>query len=59
MFIEYNRGSVFCSAGRFDQALNCFINAKNVDSGRLNFNNPDRSLPYMGMGEVFYEISEY
>ena len=56
LFLDYNRGSVYCSAGRFDLALSQFINAKNTEGGRISFTNPDRSLPYMGMGEVFYEV---
>ena len=43
-----------------EYALQSFYGCrKYADTSKLPFNNPDRSLPYFGLGEVFYEMQEY
>lgn len=60
LFFEFMKGSLCCSIGKDDHALAAFFNCrKHIEGGKLGFVNPDRALPYFGIGEVLYEISEY
>lgn len=44
-------------AGKYDYAFQVFYGCRKfTDTSRLPFTNPDRSLAYYGMGEVFYEM---
>ena len=48
------------AAGKLDHALSAFYGCRKfADTSRLSFSNPDRSLPYYGLGEIFYQMQEY
>jgi len=48
------------TAGKLEYATQAFYHARKYsDTNKLPFTNPDRSLPYYGLGEVFYEMEEY
>jgi hypothetical protein len=49
---------VYESAGRDDYALQKYMSCKSL-SASLEFNNPDRALPFSGLGNVFYNMEEY
>jgi hypothetical protein len=51
-------GGVYHSAGRDDIAFTFFYNCR-VYAEKLVYLNPDRVLPYCGMGEVFFNAEEY
>lgn len=54
------RGSVCASAGKDDHALLHYFNCrKHIEGGKLGFVNPDRALPYFGIGEMLFEVGEY
>lgn len=60
LFFEYSKGNIFLSIGQLDKALQVFLECRKFsDPSRLPFINPDRSLPYFGIGEVFYEMQEW
>lgn len=60
LFFDYSRGSLYLSAGKLQHALQMFYNCRKYsDINRLTFNNLDRSLPYFGLGQVFYQMQEY
>ena len=46
-------GSIFQSAGRDDYAFNSFYYCRGY-AEKFSAVNPDRALPYCGMGEVLY-----
>ena len=51
---------MYLSIGKLEYALQAFYGCrKYADTSRLPFVNPDRSLPFFGMGEVFFEMEEY
>lgn len=57
LFFEYSKGNAYLSIGKLEYALQAFYGCRKfADTSKLPFNNPDRSLPYFGMGEVFYEM---
>ena len=60
LFFEYSKGNIYLTAGKLEHALQAFYNCRKfADTSRLPFTNPDRSLPFYGIGEVFYEMEEY
>ncbi len=60
LFFTYSKGNVYMAAGQIEYALQAFNSCRKFsDTSRIPFNNPDRSLPYYGLGEVFYEMEEY
>jgi tetratricopeptide (TPR) repeat protein len=60
LFFEYSKGNIYLSAGRLEHAFQTFYSCRKFsDTSRLPFTNPDRSLPFYGLGEVFYEMQEY
>lgn len=51
LFFNYIRGNLYSSAGKDDHALTTFYNCrKHIEGGKLGFVNPDRALPYFGIG---------
>ena len=55
LFFNYSKGNLYLVSGKLDEALNIFYACRKLaDTSRIPFNNPDRSLPFFGMGEVFY-----
>ena len=55
LFFTYSRGNIYMAAGRIEEALSVFYSCRKLaDTSKIPFNNPDRSLPFFGMGEVFY-----
>eukprot|EP01015_Nassula_variabilis_P020355 TRINITY_DN3522_c0_g3_i3.p1 TRINITY_DN3522_c0_g3~~TRINITY_DN3522_c0_g3_i3.p1 ORF type:complete len:270 (-),score=49.98 TRINITY_DN3522_c0_g3_i3:87-896(-) len=58
LFIEFSIGSVYESAGRDDYALNQYLNCRSYTE-KFDFMNPDRALPYCGLGSVFYHAEDY
>jgi tetratricopeptide (TPR) repeat protein len=60
LFFEYSKGNIYMAASKLEYAFQIFYNCRKfADTSRLPFTNPDRSLPFYGMGEVFYEMEEY
>lgn len=58
LFFLYTRASIFESAGRDDLAIMAYSQCRGL-CDKLSFNHPDRALPFMGMGSVFYYSNEY
>lgn len=58
LYFEYQRGSVFESAGRDDLAMSSFLTAKTI-AAKLPLNSPDRALAYCGLGMVLYNVEEW
>lgn len=58
LYFEFSSGQVYESTGRDDFALQKYLNCKFLGE-RLEFNNPDRALPFCGMGSVLYHMEEY
>lgn len=51
LFFEYSKGNIYLAAGKLDYALQAFlVSKKAVEGSKLPFTNPDRSLPYYGIG---------
>ena len=60
LYFEFSRGNVYLAADKLEHAFSCFYSCRKfADTSRIPFSNPDRSLPYFGMGEVFFEMQEY
>lgn len=60
LFFAYSKGNVYMAAGQVEYALQAFFSCRKLaDTSKIPFNNPDRSLPFFGLGEVFYELEEY
>ena len=60
LFFDYSKGSIYLRAGKYEHAFQQFYNCRKfTDPSKIPFSNPDRSLPYFGLGEVFYEMEEY
>lgn len=58
LFFEFSKGSILESAGRDDLAIQCYYNCKTICE-KLVYNHPDRALPYMGIGSVFFYSNEF
>lgn len=58
LFFEFQRGSVYESAGRDDLALSSYLQAKSYGN-KLPLNSPDRALAYAGLGLIFYNTEEW
>ena len=57
LYFEYMKGSVYLRAGKYEYAFYHFYKCRKfADQSKIPFSNPDRSLPYFGLGEVFYEM---
>lgn len=51
LFFEYSKGSVYMCAGKNEYAFQQFyLCRKFADPNKIPFSNPDRSLPYFGLG---------
>ena len=55
LFFEFTIGGVYQSSGRDDYAFNSFYNCRNFIE-KIPYLNPDRALPYCGLGEVLYNV---
>ena len=58
IFIEFFKGMIYLSAGRDDMALNSFYHSKSIGE-KLSWSNPDRALPFAGLGNVLFRMEEY
>jgi tetratricopeptide (TPR) repeat protein len=57
LYFEYMKGSIYLRAGKYEHAFHQFYKCRKfADQSKIPFSNPDRSLPYFGLGEVFYEM---
>jgi hypothetical protein len=58
LYFEFTKGSVYLSAGKDDYAFNCFFNCRGLLE-KMPYLNPDRALPYCGIGEALFNAEEY
>jgi hypothetical protein len=51
LFFTYSKGNIYMAAGQLEYALNAFYSCRKLaDTSKIPFNNPDRSLPFYGLG---------
>lgn len=53
LYFEFTKGSVYLSAGKDDYGFSCFFGARALLE-KIPYLNPDRALPYCGIGEALY-----
>ena len=53
LYFDFSRGGVYLSAGKDDYAFKCFYECR-YNAEKINYLNPDRALPYCGLGEALY-----
>ncbi|KRX11167.1 hypothetical protein PPERSA_10934 [Pseudocohnilembus persalinus] len=58
LFFEYFKGQIFQSAGRNDLALSQYYICKLL-SDKIPVTDPNKSLPYSGMGAIFFRLEEF